>query len=218
MRENTKNILLGLLVVGLIGMTIAYAALSTTLTISGTANVAEAKWDIHIERWVEMWPSTNLAGVANTAVETQAPSSSPLGEGTLISGLAVSLPQPGDTISYTFNIVNDGTINAKLSSFVPSMTATKVVNDATVEANTDDLTYTIVCGEQATKGSQTITGAVAPVQGTDLLDAGKARACKLTISYNVATNDNSGTAGQAQTYTGVARTVTLGADWIWVQN
>ena len=216
MKENTKNILLGVLIVGLVAMTVAFAALSTTLRIGGTANVAEAKWDIHFENWTEAKPATRADGTTNTASQSTAATMAPSTKGTLISGLVVELPRPGDTTSYTFDIVNDGTINAKLSDFEQTISA-KVAPANTETADTNDLTYTIQCGAQATKGSQTFT-ATDITEGTDLLDAGNARACKLTITYNEATNSNSGTPGEAQIYTGTARTVTLGADWVWVQN
>ena len=214
MNNKNKNILLGVLVVGVLSMTIAFAALSTRLNISGTANVAEAKWDIHFESWSQDKPQNNLAGVANKAVETTAATITETAQkGTLISGLVVSLAQPGDTISYRFNIVNDGTMVGLLDSFNKTISAT-VANSQTT-ANTNDLEYTVVCGAEAQKGSQALGDNPAEPIATDTIAAGNARACKLTISYKVQTNNN--TAGEDQTYTGQARTVTLGASWTWVQ-
>ena len=37
------------LIVAVLGLTVAFAALSQTLTINGTANVDAASWDIHFE-------------------------------------------------------------------------------------------------------------------------------------------------------------------------
>ena len=47
MNNKIQNIVLGVLAVGLIGITIAYASLSQNLTINGTAKVAAATWDVH---------------------------------------------------------------------------------------------------------------------------------------------------------------------------
>jgi len=49
MNERKKNILLAVLVVGIISMTVAYAALSTTLNINGSASVQniDQSWNIH---------------------------------------------------------------------------------------------------------------------------------------------------------------------------
>lgn len=43
MNNKVQNILLGVLAVGLIGITVAYAALTQQLTINGTAKVAATK-------------------------------------------------------------------------------------------------------------------------------------------------------------------------------
>ncbi len=220
MSEKSKNILLGVLIVGLVAMTVAYAALSTTLTISGTANVAAAKWDVHFENWTEAKPANGVTGVTNTASTTTNGTMTPANKGTLINGLVISLPQPGDTMVYTFDIVNDGTINAKIATEGFSKTISAVVAGTETSAETSDLIYTVVCGDQASKpasGAQTLTNEAVPAAG-NTLTAGYSRACKLTITYKEATNDNSGTAGQAQTYIGEARTVTLGANWTWVQD
>ena len=137
MTEKNKNVLLGILILGIVSMTIAFAALSTSLRIGGTANVPEAKWDIHFENWLEAKPSTNLAGIENKAVQTHAAT---ITNGTLIEGLQVSLMQPGDTTSYTFDIVNDGTISALLNDFETTIEA-KVAPANTESASTSDLTY-----------------------------------------------------------------------------
>ena len=49
--ERNKNILLGVLVVGVIGMTVAFAALTSRIKLNGTANVAETRWNIHFQNW-----------------------------------------------------------------------------------------------------------------------------------------------------------------------
>ena len=202
-----KNILLGVLVVGVISMTVAFAALSTNLRINGTANVAATRWNIHFDNWTMAKPNTNVAGVTNTATQTQAAALSQSTNTTLINGLEVNLAQPGDTMSYTFDVVNDGTIDAKLDNFDAGITSA---------SSTSDLEYTVVCGEQATKGSQVLGNTPSTPEATDELDAGKARACKLTITYKEATNVH--TAGQNQVYSNpTARSITMHASWTWLQ-
>ena len=204
--NDRKNILLVVLVIGVISMTVAFAALSTNLRINGTANVAATRWNIHFDNWTMAKPNINVAGVTNTATQTQAATLTPTTNTTLISGLVVNLAQPGDTMSYTFNIVNDGTIDAVLDSFDAQMTSA---------SSTSDLEYEVVCGEQGTKGSQTLGDNPSTPQETDALDAGKARACKLTITYKEATNVH--TAGQNQRYEGTERTISISANWSWSQ-
>lgn len=205
--NDRKNILLGVLVVGVISMTVAFATLSTNLRINGTVNVAATRWNIHFDNWTMAKPNINVAGVANTATQTKAATLSPVTNTTLINGLEVNLAQPGDTMSYTFDVVNDGTIDAKLDNFDAGITSA---------SSTSDLEYTVVCGEQAIKGSQVLGNTPSTPEVTDELDAGKARACKLTITYKEATNAH--IAGQNQVYSNpTARSITMHAGWTWSQ-
>ena len=48
-RTSFKTLFLIVLAVSVFGLGIAYALLSTTLTISGTTSVSAATWDIHFE-------------------------------------------------------------------------------------------------------------------------------------------------------------------------
>lgn len=92
------------LIVAVLGLTVAFAALSETLTINGTANVESAQWDIHFE---------NLTGptIKGTAREVSSPSLSD----TELTGINIALMKPGDSISYEFDVVNSGSIDAEIS-------------------------------------------------------------------------------------------------------
>lgn len=138
MNNKIQNIVLGVLAVGLIGITIAYASLSQNLTINGTAKVAAATWDVHFE--------TMSAGAA-TGYATLPTSGKLAISGTSISGNIGTLKAPGDTITYTFNVKNAGSINAKISSITPpKLTCTPVASGGsqTIANNVcANLTYTI---------------------------------------------------------------------------
>ena len=93
------------LVVAVLGLTVAFAALSQTLTINGTASVDSASWDIHF---------ANLTGPdIEGGAEAQG---SPTLNATTISGLNMSVTKPGDSVTYYFDIVNAGTIDAVLNT------------------------------------------------------------------------------------------------------
>ena len=111
MKSNSKNVLLVTLIVGIISMTVAYAALSTTLRISTGAKVAATKWDIHFENLTLVANASENTGEVVHPAQIQ-------GNTTQISGLVVDLKKPGDKITYTFDIVNDSDIDAKLNSIV----------------------------------------------------------------------------------------------------
>ena len=92
MSNKVQNVLLGVLAVGLIGITVAYAALTQQLKIEGTAKVEASTWDIHFE---------TLEG-AKTGYATLATDASKLAiqsDTTSMSGNLGTLKAPGDTIT-----------------------------------------------------------------------------------------------------------------------
>lgn len=111
MNTRAKNTLLIVLIIGLVSMTVAYAALSTTLRIGSSAKIASSRWDIHFENLNLVTNASSNTGTVITPAQIQ-PNT------TQISGLVVDLKKPGDSVSYTFDIVNSGDINAKLGSLV----------------------------------------------------------------------------------------------------
>jgi len=97
-----KTLSLVALVVAVLGLTVAFAALSQTLTINGTASVNAAEWDIHFENL----SASKITGAAEVINEPTLTSDS-------FDGLNVKLTKPGDSVTYTFDIVNKGTVAAK---------------------------------------------------------------------------------------------------------
>ena len=206
MSDKSKNILLGVLIVGLVSMTVAYAALSTTLTINGTASIPATKWDIQITDWTDTTPvnvtKTGNVTMANTAVHPAATTSA-----TAITNLAVQLKQPGDIATYSFNISNLGSIDAKLASFDYHCTVGSG-NNATA-CDSEVLRYEISCGSAAST-----TGAVL-TKASDITDASTATkaACTLEVEYLDKT-----ASGTGQTYTQEAINANLDATWVYEQN
>ena len=97
------------LIVAVLGLTVAFAALSQTLTINGTASVDAAEWDIHFEEFKDDNPVIiNGDGKLDGA---------PVIQGTTISNLNFELTKPGDSVVYVSIVKNDGDINAKLEDF-----------------------------------------------------------------------------------------------------
>ncbi len=92
------------LIVAVLGLTVAFAALSQTLTINGTASVNAAEWDIHFENL-----EPNLSDGAKL-------NSEPVLDGTSITGIDAVITKPGDGVEIGVDMVNKGTINAKIGS------------------------------------------------------------------------------------------------------
>ena len=92
------------LIVVVLGLTVAFASLSQMLTINGTANVNAASWDIHFE---------NLQSFADGDATIN---DEPVLSATSITGIDVTLTKPTDSTLFWVDIVNDGTIDAKIDS------------------------------------------------------------------------------------------------------
>ena len=133
-QRGVKIIAIVALAVAVLGITIAFAAMSQTLTINGTATMDTAKWDIHFE---------NLQEVVTTGSATVI--TEPTLSDTTFGNFAISLTKPGDSVKYTFDVVNNGTIDAYLGTFTklnPQCTSpTSVTSDATIVCN--NLEYTL---------------------------------------------------------------------------
>ena len=95
------------LLVAVLGLTVAFAALSQTLTIKGSAAVNTATWDIHFEKTSDK----------KTEVEGAATFTEPTLSGTKIENFSATLTKPGDSVTYYFDIVNKGTVDAVVSGY-----------------------------------------------------------------------------------------------------
>lgn len=109
--RGAKIIAIVALLIAVVGLTVGYAAYSSTLTINGNANVDPASWKVNFDYKNE---TTSLTGTTKGhATEKTAPTL----EDTTISGFDVTLKAPGDSVTYNFIIKNSGTLNAKLANF-----------------------------------------------------------------------------------------------------
>ena len=106
--RSVKLLIISILFMLIAGLTVAFAALSTTLNINGTAYLDAAKWGIRFEN---LSSSTKIGSATTTGTakieETKAAE---------ITGMNVGLSIPGDKIIYTVDLVNKGTINAKIDN------------------------------------------------------------------------------------------------------
>ena len=115
-----------LVFVGVLSLTIAYATLSATLSINGGADVVAATWDVHFENGVIVNKLSNDSlydyEVSNMAVWECVPQAG-IDCITKNSNLKIdfstsSILVPGDFRSFTVDVVNAGSIDAKLDSFI----------------------------------------------------------------------------------------------------
>ena len=137
---NDKGFKVGVLV-ALIAMIVVvgvgFAAFTTTLNINGTAKVEASSWNIHFANCtggncLRTFNSQSLlSGIKNTTVVNTEPTLTD----TTINIWDVTFKTPGDGVLYYFNVVNDGSFDAKISTFeLPTPVCTGTGDNAEVDA------------------------------------------------------------------------------------
>lgn len=108
MKNNYKKIIVLILFVAVMGVSIGFAALRTTLSISGTSTAKTNSWNIELKN------IDNKSGVTAT--------SEPSISGTTLT-YGVTLAEPGQYYEFTVDVHNAGSLPAKLSA-TPILTGT----------------------------------------------------------------------------------------------
>ena len=135
---NDKGFKVGVLV-ALIAMIVVvgvgFAAFTTTLNINGTAKVEASSWNVHFADLGNGMVTTNTqTGIASTATVVTEPTLTD----TTINDWYVTFKTPGDSVSYEFNVVNDGSFDARMTSpghgKLPTPTCTGTGENADTDA------------------------------------------------------------------------------------
>jgi len=114
------------------GLTVAYAALSTTLNISGNAEVSSSEWGLKVEKIsFSDLPSDELCSIY-TCDDYMAYTSGvkiisePIIDGTTLRDYEISVTKPGDMSVFSYKVTNIGSIPVVYESFtnkIPSITS-----------------------------------------------------------------------------------------------
>lgn len=166
-RKNSKNIILVILLLVVVGMAVGYAALSQALVINGTANVS-AEWKIIFTDIKE--------GKMSGAESKTSPSYT-----STTATFDVNLLYPGASAQYVITVANQGSINAKLTSVdgidsVNKVTPTDIVYS--IDAKKDD-----VLSSGATKDY--IVTVTWNADATEILET-KSKTATITLNYEQA--------------------------------
>ena len=176
-QKKQRTLALFALAVALVATTVAYAALSTTLNISGNITKKGGSWSVGI---------TNLSSVSTKG--TGSMSKAPSVSGTTLS-FDANLKKPGDSVSFTFDIVNSGTVTAGMdvgsakmaingiSRTLASLSEMKVVSD--------DITYLLEIKDSDGKFYSTYDQAYI-ILG-DKNTSTNTKTFKLTLTWNAGT-------------------------------
>ena len=103
-----KTLSLVALIVAVLGLGVAFAALSSQLTINGSAKAQGGSWNIHFAKTLDM--PTQTTGDASFTEPTLSD--------TYILGFKATVTKPGDSVTYYFDIVNSGTVDALVEDYV----------------------------------------------------------------------------------------------------
>ncbi len=101
MKKKSKNLLVLIVLLAIIGIAVGYAALSQQLTLNGTAKTKSSKdWDVHFG---EISHVASPKGVEDPESELNADK---------LTGTFSATLMPEGSVTYTVTVVNDGTISA----------------------------------------------------------------------------------------------------------
>ena len=144
MKSGKKIIGLVVLVVMILGITIGYSYLSTTLNINGTSKIGVASWDVHF----------NNVQVTNGSVTGTQVSQAPTISGTTLT-YNVQLNNPGEFYEFTVDVVNGGSVNAKLAALpaVSGVSSAQAVYTDYTFTHTDGTAITNLNNEKIAAGA-----------------------------------------------------------------
>ena len=161
--ERTRNIILIVLAVCLIGITVAYATLSQNLNISGVANVDKTSWNIHFTN--VLTPKVEGQATGGKAVLNDGKTVLTISEGTLSA--------PGDKIVYTFDVINEGDLPAEVETTLTQMESCKAENGSDVSIFCNKIGLDLVYANTKEK-----------VQKSDRLLSKETKTLNLIITYD----------------------------------
>lgn len=150
-KKNTQVLIIAALSFAILFMSIGFAVYSETLDINGTATVKASKWSVHFDEDT-FSETSNTTSISHTVTD-------------LSVIYDVNLTKPGDTYEFNIDVVNDGTLDATLTS----LTLTK--------SNADYVNYEVTYGSTTyteTNGSLSIP-----------LNAGDSENVKVKVTYKV---------------------------------
>ena len=106
MHKNRKRLNKYFLLILLLGVTVGFALLSTTLKINGTAGIKSNTWNIH-------WDDTSI-NVTEGSITAEIPEVSTDESTKDTVSFDVELELPGDFYEFTVDAINEGTIDGEL--------------------------------------------------------------------------------------------------------
>lgn len=184
--NDSKTQLIAFLIVISVALGIGYSAMSSTLSIKGTAKVEGMSWRIEFQNLSDAVLTGSAEKVSDPVISEDM---------TELSSYNVNFLEPGDSISYTFQIANNGTINAKLSEIIKGNIICEGYGNS-VQATTDannvcaNLEYTLKYQEEEPHydDNYTLINSSTNIEVNDILNSGEVKNMILTLKYKSPTD------------------------------
>lgn len=169
--------LIAILIISIVTLTVAYAALSETLTISGSGTVNASNWDIKLNN-----STTKTNSKTGTATYT-----TPVVNGTTIS-YSVGLTKPSDSVTLYFDVLNNGDVTGEITSIISSTpTCTSATgNTADADLVCNNLEISLVYSD----GSSVQVGDVINTEGYRCLNGSTSSSTKAYIKLVIKLKDS----------------------------
>lgn len=167
-------IILSIVMISVLTLTVVYAALSTTLNITGNAEVTAASWDIHFDN-IQINTGSVEASKLPTIIDLRT------------INFAVGLKEPGDYYKFTVDIVNDGTIDAMIDSVIktPELTQTqaKYLKYEIEYTDGNSINNKQLLPKKMTKTMSVLVAYRSDVASSDIPTAGESLNLSFTMNY-----------------------------------
>ena len=151
--------LIAILIISIVTLTVAYAALSETLSIQGSAKVNASNWNINLNN-----STTRTNSKTGTATYT-----TPVVNGTTIS-YSVGLTKPSDSVTLYFDVLNNGDVTGEITSIISSTptctSATGNTADADLVCNNLEISLVYSDGSSVQVGDVINTDGYSCLKGT----------------------------------------------------
>ena len=167
-KKRTLTVLLFLILF----ISIGYSLLSANLSIQGVSDISASKWDIH-------WDAASFqqtSGSVDILGPTRQAGTNPTFTDTNIN-FGVKLDKPGEFAEFTIDVVNEGTVNAKLTSITMTpLTTTQqkylkytvTYGGASYDSTTTGLNISLPCSSNNAKTVKVKVSYLYPETATDL--------------------------------------------------
>lgn len=174
MNKKSKNALLLVVLLAIVGIAVGYAALSQELVLTGTATVKGMNdWKVHFADTSAV-KATSSAGVTNNTFK--------LNDNELSGTFAATL-EPGAWVEYKVVVVNDGSIKAKVNG-VPKVEGQGTYTTCTV-------TQTSVGNELSSVSGSDVYTVKIQASENNVADTQVSETWKVTFDYVQVTNQGS---------------------------